>query len=293
MAIGTDIRTYHDGAWHEGNPAILGAADHATWLGTLVFDGARTFGGVSPDLDMHCARVVASARAMGMTPPMEADTVLAIAREGIAMYPADAELYVRPMMWSQEGAANMIAPETGPCAFALCIEALPLAPMRSIALTVSPYRRPRPDTALTAAKAACLYPNNGRMLTEARTRGFDNALSLDDWDHVAETATANVFLVKDGVVRTPVPNGTFLDGITRRRVIGLLREDGVTVEEASLPVAAFAEADEIFLTGNASKVTAVGRFEDRDLQPGPVTRRARELYWAWAGAAPEQGHAGG
>lgn len=287
MAIGTDIRTYFEGAWHEGNTPIMGAADHATWLGTLVFDGARTFGGVSPDLDLHCARLVASARAMGMTPPMEAAEVLAIAQEGIAMYPEDAELYIRPMMWSREGAANMIAPETGPCAFALCIEAIPLPAMRSIALTVSPFRRPRPDTALTEAKAACLYPNNGRMLTEARARGFDNALSLDDWDHVAETATANVFLVKDGIVRTPVPNGTFLNGITRRRIIALLREDGMEVEETSLPVEAFAAADEIFLTGNASKVTAVTRFEDRDLQPGPVTQRARQLYWAWSGAPAE------
>lgn len=285
MAIGSDIRTWYEGEWLEGNTLIMGAADHATWLGTLVFDGARTFSGVSPDLDLHCERIIRSAVAMGMTPPMDAAQVLALALEGIAQYPADAELYIRPMMWSKEGDAAMIAPETAPCAFALCIEAMPLPPMGSIALTVSPFRRPRPDTALTEAKAACLYPNNGRMLTEARKRGFNNALSLDDWDNVAETATANVFLVKDGVVRTPVPNGTFLNGITRQRIIKLLSEDGMQVEETSLKVDDFAQADEIFLTGNASKVTAVRQFEDRTMQPGPVAARARALYWAWAGAA--------
>ena len=285
MTIGSDIRTWYEGEWHEGNTPIMGAADHATWLGTLVFDGARTFCGVTPDLDLHCDRIVRSAIAMGMTPPMDAAQVLKLAREGIAKYPDDAELYVRPMMWSKEGDAAMIAPETAPCAFALCIEALPLPAMRTIALTVSPFRRPRPDTALTEAKAACLYPNNGRMLTEARKRGFDNALSLDDWDHVAETATANVFLVKDGIVRTPVPNGTFLNGITRQRIIKLLSQDDMQVEEAQLTVDDFAHADEIFLTGNASKVTAVKRFEDRELQPGPVATRARALYWSWSGAA--------
>ncbi len=287
MTIGTDIRTWFEGEWHDGNPPILGAADHATWLGSLIFDGARAFGGVAPDLDRHCARTVASARAMGMEPPMDADGVLAIAKEGIALYPEDAELYIRPMMWARDSAANLISPAAESCAFALCIEAMPLPPMGAIALTVSPFRRPRPDTALTEAKAACLYPNNGRMLTEARSRGFDNALSLDDWDHVAETATSNVFLVRDGVVRTPRPNGTFLNGITRQRVMVLLAEDGMTVEEASLTTADFANADEIFLTGNAAKVTAVKRFEDREMQPGPVAKRARELYWHWAGAPAE------
>jgi len=285
MAIGSDIRTWYEGEWHQGNTPIMGAADHATWLGTMVFDGARTFGGVTPDLDLHCQRIVRSAIAMGMTPPMDAARVLEIAREGIALYPDDAELYVRPMMWSKEGGEAMIAAKADSCAFALCIEAMPLPAMQAIALCVSPFRRPRPDTALTEAKAACLYPNNGRMLTEARKRGFDNALSLDDWDHVAETATANVFLVKDGIVRTPVPNGTFLNGITRQRIITLLSQDGMTVEETSLGVEDFAQADEIFLTGNASKVTAVKRFEDRELQPGPVATRARALYWSWSGAA--------
>ncbi|WP_230374124.1 branched-chain amino acid aminotransferase [Pontivivens ytuae] len=285
MALGTQIRTWFKGRWHEGNPAILGAADHATWLGTLVFDGARTFEGVSPDLDLHCARVVRSARAMGMEPPVEADEIERIAREGIAMYPDDAELYIRPMMWSAEGAANLIAPDPGSCVFALTIEDFPVPPLGAISLTVSPFRRPRPDMALTEAKAACLYPNNGRMLTEAKSRGFDNALSLDFEDNVAETATTNAFLVKDGVVRTPVPNGTFLDGITRQRVIALLREDGTEVEEASLRVEDFAAADEIFLTGNAAKVMGVKRFEEREMQLGPVTRRARELYWSYAHGA--------
>ena len=100
--------------------------------------------------------------------------------------------------------------------------------------------------------------------------------------NVAELATANIFMAKDGVVFTPAPNGTFLAGITRQRVIDLLREAGVTVVEATLRYPDFETADEIFSTGNYSKVAPVMRIDDRSLQPGPLYRKARELYWEFA-----------
>jgi branched-chain amino acid aminotransferase len=89
-------------------------------------------------------------------------------------------------------------------------------------------------------------------------------------------------MAKDGAVFTPIPNGTFLAGITRRRVIGLLREAGVPVTETVMRYADFETADEIFSTGNASKVLPVTRIGERSLQPGPFYRKARELYWAFA-----------
>jgi hypothetical protein len=125
------------------------------------------------------------------------------------------------------------------------------------------------------AKAGCLYPNNARALFEAKTRGFDNCLLCDLLGNVAELATANVFLVKDGVVFTPMPNGTFLNGITRQRVIKLLREAGITVIEGTLAYREFETADEIFSTGNYSKVMPIVRIGDCSLQPGPIYRKAR------------------
>jgi branched-chain amino acid aminotransferase len=104
----------------------------------------------------------------------------------------------------------------------------------------------------------------------------------DPIGNVAEFATANVFMAKDGVVYTPAPNGTFLNGITRQRVIGLLRADGVDVVEKALRYSDFETADEIFASGNTVKVRAVNRIDDRSLQPGPFYRRARELYWDFA-----------
>jgi branched-chain amino acid aminotransferase len=132
------------------------------------------------------------------------------------------------------------------------------------------------------AKAGCLYPNNSRSLFEAQARGFDNAIVCDMLGNVAELATSNVFMAKDGVVFTPIANGTFLAGITRQRVIGLLRDAGVTVIEKTLTYQNFEAADEIFATGNYSKVVPATRIGERALPFGPIYTRARELYWAFA-----------
>jgi branched-chain amino acid aminotransferase len=100
--------------------------------------------------------------------------------------------------------------------------------------------------------------------------------------NVAELGTANVFYAKDGVVYTPLANGTFLNGITRQRTIKLLREANVPVIEATLRYKDFETADEIFSSGNFIKVMPIIRIGDRSLQPGPFYRKARALYWDYA-----------
>ncbi len=149
-------------------------------------------------------------------------------------------------------------------------------------LTTTRFRRPVLESAVVNAKAGCLYPNNARMLQEARSKGFSNALVADAVGHVAETATANIFMVRDGEVFTPIPNGTFLAGITRARHIRNLRADGVTVHEAVLSFEDFHAADEVFMSGNMSKVTPITALEDTQYQIGPIALRARALYWDWA-----------
>jgi branched-chain amino acid aminotransferase len=117
---------------------------------------------------------------------------------------------------------------------------------------------------------------------EAKSRGFDNCLVCDVAGNIAELANSNVFMAKDGAVFTPIANGTFLAGITRKRVIGLLRDAGISVIETVLRYGDFENADEIFATGNASKVLPITRIDERVLQPGPIYRKARELYWSFA-----------
>jgi len=271
--------TYIDGTWHEGNPPIMGPLTHAAWLASAVFDGARSFNRLAPDLDLHCRRINRSAAAMGLKATVDADEMVALCWQGIERFPEEAVLYIRPMYFAEKG---FVVPDPETTRFVLTMYLAPFPTAPSFSARLSSRRRPNPDSAPTDAKASCLYPNAARALREAAAGGFDNAVVLDQIGNVAEFATANLFMAKDGAAVTPIPNGTFLNGVTRQRIIDLLREDGVEVVERTLPLDELREADEIFSTGNFAKVWPVNRFEDRHLQPGPIGQRAKNLYFAYA-----------
>jgi branched-chain amino acid aminotransferase len=278
--------TFFEGDWREGNVPIMGARTHAAWLGTSVFDGARAFEGVTPDLDLHCARVNQSAEAMCLKPIVSVETWIGLVRDGLKRFEPNAELYIRPMYWAEAGApGGVVRHDPESTNWCLTLFAAPMPKPTGTAITLSPYRKPTADSAVVEAKAGCLYPNNARAQIEARSRGFDNCLLCDMLGNVAELGTANIFMVKDGVALTPAANGTFLAGITRTRIIRLLREAGTEVVEATLRHSDFLAADEIFSTGNYTKVSPVTRIEERQLLAGPVARKARELYWEFAHAA--------
>lgn len=273
------VWTYWQDKWVEGAPAVMTPMTHGAWMASTVFDGARAFEGVAPDLDLHCQRLNDSAVAMGLTPLHPTGRLIELCQEGVGKFPGGAELYIRPMYWAESG---FVAADPATTTFCLVVHESPIPEPTGFSLTLSPYRRPTLEMAPTNAKASCLYPNSGRALREAQQRGFDNAAMLDALGNVAELATANIWMVKDGAAHTPAPNGTFLNGITRQRVINLLREAGVAVHERPMTWREFCDADEVFSTGNYGKVMPVTRIEDRDLQPGPIAARARELYWEWS-----------
>ena len=277
--------TFFEGEWHEGNVPILGPRSHAFWLCSSVFDGARRFEGVTPDLDLHCERVNRSARHLDLKPSVSVEQWLELAKDGLRRFTPDAALYVRPMYWAEGGFGGGVLSDPDSTNWCLCLYEAPMPDQNGATITLSPYRRPTRETAPVEAKTGSLYPNGARALREAQTRGFTNALVRDSLGNIAELANANVFMARDGVVFTPAPNGAFLNGITRRRVIGLLRQAGVRVVEATLTWEDFLGADEIFSAGNFSKVMPIIRIEQRELQPGPIFRQARELYWAFAHGA--------
>ena len=274
--------TFYEGDWHEGNIPIMGVRSHAAWLCSSVFDGARTFEGVSPDLDLHFARVNASATTMHLQPAVSTETWVALTRDGIKRFDKDAALYIRPMYWAERSGTLLVAPDPDSTQWCLTLYEAPMRQPEGFSITLSPFRKPSMECMPVDAKAGCLYPNNARALLEANSRGFGNCAVRDMLGNVAELATANVFIGKDGVVFTPVPNGTFLNGITRQRVIALLREAGMSVVETTLSYSDLENADEIFSSGNYSKVMPVNRIDHRSLQPGPLYRKARELYWDYA-----------
>ena len=283
MAFGKNIRTYFEGHWHDGDIPVMRAADHGIWQGSSVFDGARLFDGVTPDLDKHLSRVNRSAAALMITPTIGDAEMLDIAREGLKAYSPQQAVYIRPMYWAIDGNDLGIAPLENSTAFALCLEEVAMPPAEFMTtLTRTRFRRPVLEDNVCNAKAGCLYPNNARMLVEAQAKGFGNALVADAMGNVAESATANVFMIKDGVAFTPIANGTFLSGITRARHIANLRADGVEVVETVLTFDDFHAADEVFLSGNFAKVTAVREFDGTVYKDNKITRRARQLYMDFA-----------
>ena len=285
MAFGRSIRTWFDGRWQDGDVMVMRAADHGIWQGSSVFDGARRFEGLTPDLDRHCARLNRSAEALMLTPTLPTEAIAEIVREGLDGFAPGEAVYIRPMYWGIHGSELGLVPSGEETGFAISLETVPMpAPGATTTVTTTRFRRPVLADAVCDAKAGCLYPNNARMLAEAQAAGFGNALACDAMGNLAESATSNVFLVRDGEVLTPIANGTFLAGITRARHIANLRAEGITVHETVLTLDDARAADEVFLSGNLAKVTPVIAFDDRVYGdgPGPVTRRVREMYWDWA-----------
>lgn len=278
----SDALTYVDGKWQDASAPLWSSTSHGVWLSSMVFDGARAFEGVTPDLDLHCRRAVHSAGALGLRATLDAKQIEEIALEGVKKFSSDEALYIRPIFWAENG---FVAPDPDSTRFALTVSPMAMPATTGFSACLSSRRRPTPDSAPTDAKASCLYPNAGRALLEARERGFDNCVMMDAIGNIAEFATANLFIAKDGVVQTPAVNGSFLNGITRQRVIKLLRERGETVVEGRITPQDLRSADEIFNTGNYGKVMPVIRYEDRDLQPGPKYQLARDLYWEFSHAA--------
>lgn len=272
--------TYFNGVWSEGNTPLFGAMDHSVWLGSSVFDGARSLGGHMADLRLHLQRVVHSAERLGLACPLSVDEMEKLVREGVAKFPPDAELYIRPLVFGTDG---LLIPVPEKSAFALTLFDAPMPAFTGFSACLSQLRRPDPAMAPTDAKASSLYANTSKALREARDRGYDNAVVCDSAGNVAEFASANLFLVTpDGKVVTPVANGTFLSGITRARVIALLDKEGIKVEERTVRPEELDTAVEIFNTGNYGKVTPCVRYEGRTLPIGPIATLARERYMAYS-----------
>lgn len=266
---------WYRGEWLSNEPMVSGPLQIAFWSASSVFDGARGIKGALPDISLHCQRVVRSAKAMLLTPGLEPSEIEALCREAVQRLPQDLDYYIRPMFFST---GQGVAPEGDDTEFVLAVFEAPLPDAVAGSACLSSFRRNAINQGPTDAKAGCLYPNGQRALKEARERGFDLPLMLDPNGNVAEFSTANIWIVKDGVARTPAANGTFLSGITRRRLIGLLRDDGIPVEEVTLTADDVQSADEIMVCGNYGKIQVINRFEERALTPGPVFERARQLY---------------
>ncbi len=161
--------------------------------------------------------MIRSARKMLMEPKLAWEEIQALALEAVEKFPAGTPLYIKPMFFCADG---FLLPDASKTQFVLHVFKAPMPGTDGFSAHFSPYLRAWPSMAPTDAKASCLYPNGQRAIKEASAAGFDNAIMLDGDGNVAEFASSNIWIAKDGRISTPVDNGTFLNGITRQRVPG-------------------------------------------------------------------------
>ncbi len=271
---------WFDGAlvpWREAKVHVL---SHAMHYASAVFEGERVYGGKVFRLSEHSARLGNSAKLMDIVLPCTTDEIDAATRAVVEANGIE-DGYVRPLAWRGSEMMGVSAQQT---TIHLAIAAWPWPPyfgeearLRGIRLAFAEYRRPSPETAPVASKAAGLYMICTLSRHKVEAQGYDDALMLDWRGRVAEATGANFFMVQGGELHTPTPD-CFLDGITRRTVMALAEARGIKVVERVIWPDDLGAADEVFLTGTAAEVTPVCEIGPHHFQVGAVTRQLVEDY---------------
>ena len=253
---------------------------HGLHYGSSVFEGERAYNGKIFKGPEHTARLFRSANILGMNIPFNASDVEQ-AKEELVKKNGLTDAYIRAFVWRGGEEMGISAPASSiniaigawdwPAYFPKELRD------NGIKLTQVNWKKPAPDTAPTQAKAAGLYMIGTMAKHEAMERGFHDALMLDYRGQVAESSGANLFIVKDGVLKTPIPD-CFLNGITRLTIIDLAKKHGIAVQEKVIMPDELFDADEVFLTGTAAEIVAVGQIDDHHYTVGSVTRLLRDAY---------------
>lgn len=271
-----ETQYYYQGHWGGPRDITLPIGTHGLWNSCAVFDGARSIQRQLPDLLAHCQRIVAAAPSMLLKSPLTPEEIAEIAIEGVHRFPADAELYITPLLFAVGGG---LVPDADSTQLMIDIHLDPLVREGFAACTDIETIRPAAHSMQTAYKTSWLYANAIPARTEARARGFADAVMRDHDDNVVEFSTANLWLVKNGEIITPEENGTFLPGVTRRRVLSVLSDANIPVTQRTVSLDDLKTADEIFSTGNANQIRPLTKLDEREFTPGPVFEKVKSLYW--------------
>jgi branched-chain amino acid aminotransferase len=263
--------------WRDAKVHVL---THGLHYGSCVFEGERAYGGHVFKLREHSERLITSGKLLGFDVPYTAQQ-LDDATNEVLKKNNIIDGYIRPVAW--RGSEMMaVAAQATKIHVAIAAWEWPSyfskdAKMRGLRLQMSKWRRPAPDTAPTASKAAGLYMICTLSKHAAEKDGYDDALMLDYRGLVAEATGANVFMMMDGALHTPTPD-CFLDGITRRTVIELAKANKINVVERHIKLEELGKASEVFLTGTAAEVTPIREIGDYSFQPGRVCETLVAAY---------------
>jgi branched-chain amino acid aminotransferase len=260
---------------------------HGLHYGSGVFEGIRCYdttrGPAVFRLRDHLVRLENSAKVLYMDLPYSVDELRASTHELIAAN-GIASCYIRPIAFYGYGELGVAA--TGN-PIDVVIMSYPWGAylgeegqLRGITAMISSWERVGPNVIPHAAKATGVYLNSMLATTEARRSGYDEAIMLAADGYVADGPGENIFVVKNGVVRTPPLSMSILPGITRDTIIHIARDLGYQVEESLLIRTDLYLADEVFMVGTATEVAPVRAVDDREIGVGPVTRELQKAYLA-------------
>ena len=278
-----------NGSLNPWRDARLHVLSHGLHYASAVFEGERAYSGTIFRLRDHTERLIRSGRIMGFDIPYPAE-VIDSACEAVLQVNNLTDGYIRPIAWR---GAEQLSVSPGASAVHLAIGAWPWPSyfgadrMEGIAMVQAEWRRPPPNTAPTHAKASGLYMIASLAKQQAEQQGRSDALMLDWRGLIAESTSANVFLVIDGALHTPTPD-CFLDGITRQSVIGLARNRQMTVIERHIESADLDRATEVFLSGTAAEVTAVREIGSHRFTPGIITETLMRDYHSLVQQSPAE-----
>lgn len=267
--------------WREAKVHVM---THGLHYGGSIFEGERVYGGEIFKLREHTERLIRSGEMLDMPVPYSLEALMDATRQVVEANKI-VDGYVRPLAWRGTEAMGIAAQSCKVHVAIACWEwpkyFFPKAGDNAgLALKTSQWRRCDPRTMPVQAKCAGIYAIGTMAKHEADRAGYDDALMLDVHGRVAESSGANLFVVKDGKIKTPVPE-CFLNGITRQTVIALARDLGYSVEEGHIMPDDLRHVDEIFLTGTAAEIAPVSRIDDIvNLPIGPVTQRLKDAYSA-------------
>ncbi len=284
-----DGMIWMDGALVPWREAKLHVLSHGLHYASGVFEGERSYAGNIFKLREHTERLVKSAEILGFKIPYSMDEIDAACREVLSANGLT-DGYVRPIAW--RGSEQLaVSAQLTTIHLAIAAWAWPnlfgADRMKGVRLGMAPWKRPHPETAPTASKAAGLYMIGTLSKHAAEAAGFDDALMLDWRGHVSEATGANIFLVLDGELHTPTPD-CFLDGITRRTVMSIARRHQMKVVERHIAESELKQASEALLAGTAAEVTPVREIAGQSYTPGRITETLLRDYEALVRMSPEE-----
>ena len=263
--------------WREAKVHVL---THGLHYASAVFEGERMYGGQIYELTQHSERLHNSAAILDFKIPYSVAEIDRASLEVCARNGLD-DAYIRPIAWRGTEMIGVSAQATTIHTTIACWEwpsyFKPEEKARGIRLTYAKYKRPSPETAPTASKAAGLYMICTISKHAAEKEGYADALMLDWRGYVAEATGANIFLVRDGAIHTPEPD-CFLDGITRRSVIAIAKSKGLEVIQRHIPAEELSTFSEVFICGTAAEVTPVAEIGEHRYTPGPISLGLMEDY---------------